>query len=130
MLDCIPKACSLNASALFVHRHRAFAYSSSCVLLYSVFGCHMVFDIHIGTVGPVYHCLCTSGHRNISAACLKAVGWALGRSHQTLQERRFENCGIFRLYHVVLVETDGCAVSANALPIERGSQQSGTCYRR
>jgi hypothetical protein len=129
MLDCIPKACSLNTSALFVYRHRAFAYSPSCVLLYSVFRCHIVFDIHIGTVGPIYHYLYTSGYRNISAACLKAVGWALGRSRQTPQERRFENCGIFRLCRVVLIGTDGYAVSANALPIERGSQQSSICCR-
>jgi hypothetical protein len=73
MLDCIPKACSLNASASFVYRYRAFAYSPSCVLLYSVFKCYIVFDIHIGTVGPIYHYLYTSGYRNILAVYLEVV---------------------------------------------------------
>lgn len=130
MLDCIPKACSLNASASFAHRYRAFAYSPSCVLLYSVFECHMVFDIHVGTVGPIYHYLCTSDHRNILAVYPKVVDWPLGKLRRTLQERRCENCGIFGLFRVFLIGVDGRVVSVDALLLEQESQQSGICCRR
>jgi hypothetical protein len=73
MLDYIPKACSLNASTLFVYRYCAFAYSPSYILLYSVFKYHIVFDIHIGIVSPIYYYLCTLSYRNILAVYLKVV---------------------------------------------------------
>lgn len=127
MLDHIPIVCWLSGFALLVHRHHAFACSPNRGFLYSVFGYRMVFDICMNMIPLVHLYLCTSNHRSISVVYPKVLRRAWGKLHQIPQEQYRGRFDTFWLCHVALVETDGCVVSSDALPLGQVLWQSGSC---